>query len=1209
MGVQSQPDTHRSTLIEVFRFEIDYRLRQPSSLVYAAILLGIPFLMMHAINGSSQLLNAPEMVMTASMILGNLGILVSAAIFGDAAARDVSSRMYSLFYTSPLRESDYIIGRYLGALVVNAVLLLGIPLGLLLASVMPYLDPGKFGPPQIAAYVQAYFLVLLPNLVLIGACMFSAAVFTRRSLATYASGIAVFVVTIVIGDLTNSLSPRLAALADPLGSTSIQSVMRSWVPAERNVRLIGWPQIVLWNRALWIAVASGVIAWTAARFRFKHPVNIARRGWWQRPGVADTAPDRISAIDLQETAFADEGKPRSFTFEARVRQTLEVAVRSWREIAATPASLVILAGTLVFVFAFGWDVGTEVYGTSTWPVTQLVAGTVLSGAVAPIMAMLIAIFAGELVWRERDRGMSDITSVTPVSNAVAIGGRFLALVGMLIVLQAVLAGAGMLLQAVRGYHHYEPLVYLKLLFGVKLVDYVLLAALAMTVHVVVNNKYVGHLLVLTFVVFKTFAGLVGLRHNMLIYGSDPGWIWTDFNGIAPFVSGFVWFKVYWAAWALLLSVITSLFWIRGSEQGLGRRIALARQRLNRSTLRFASAAAVLVVSLSGFVFYNTNVLHVYESPDVQMERQAEYERKYKRFEDVPQPALTSAKLNVEMYPSRQAVELTGTFRFVNRTTRPIDTLHVMLHTEVETRSVVFDRLARAVLDDSVQGYRIYSLERALAPGDSIAMTFDIAQHSRGFRNDGAPTQVTSNGSYIDRTWLPILGYRAGRELSDNDTRRKHGLPPREPPPSAGDVETRATGSSAIELVDVETTVGTDSGQTAITSGTLVKEWRASGRQYFQYRTELPTRFGGAILSADYAVRASEWNGVPLRVLYHPAHVVNVDRMLQSMGASLGYYSQQFGPYQFHELNVVEFPRYQAFARAHPAMIAFSEGSAFLTRVDSGEVDRTFFVVAHETAHQWWGGQVIPLGVPGASMVSETLAQYSAIMVLETVYGREMAQKFVDYHADEYRRGRSVFTNREVPLLDVERQSYVYYFKGGLAMYTLRDRLGADAVNGALRRFREKYAGTSAPPATSRALYAELQSITPDSLRPLLSDLFEHITMWDIRTDSVTAQPDGAGGWRVKLYVDASKARADSVGRQTPIPMNDLVEIGVFGSGSAERLSDVLYLAQHRIQSGKSTIEVRVPRRPAIAGMDPYRKFIERERGTNVKPVQADTLRR
>jgi ABC-2 type transport system permease protein len=335
--------------------------------------------------------------------------------------------------------------------------------------------------------------------------------------------------------------------------------------------------------------------------------------------------------------------------------------------------------------------------------------------------------------------------------------------------------------------------------------------------------------------------------------------------------------------------------------------------------------------------------------------------------------------------------------------------------------------------------------------------------------------------------------------------------------------------------------------------------------------------------------------------------VNVERMVRSMRAALAYYGEQFGPYQFKELRVVEFPLYAPGARAHPHTIAFSEGSAFLTRVDSGDVDRTFFVVAHETAHQWWGGQVIPASAPGAGFVSETLAQYSSMMVLETSYGEKMAREFYDYNMDKYFEGRSVYTNREVPLLDVVNQSNVYYFKGGVAMYTLRERLGADVVNGALRRFRDKYAGPNAPPPTSRALYAELRAATPDSLKPLLSDLFEHITIWDVSTDSAKAEPVEGGAYRVTLFVDAAKARADSIGNQTPVEMDDLVEIGVFAGNPAKGSpGESLYLKQHRIRAGKQAIVITVPRQPTRAGIDPYRKLIERERDDNVGTVRLET---
>lgn len=937
---------------------------------------------------------------------------------------------------------------------------MGVLLGLLLASVMPYMSEGKFGPVKLDAYIQAYVQILLPNVIIIGAFMFAAAARTRQALATYLGGIALFVLGTVAGDVTSGVgSPTLQALLDPFGGGAISLTTQFWTPVEQNSQLIGWPTIMLLTRALWIGIAALTFALLVARFRFAHPGGVALSRWWRRRAVVDTAPDRLAPVHQVSQASAAK---RSFAFRARAQQTVAIAARSWRELAATKAFLLILVGAMAFVFATGWDVGGGIFGDSTWPVTHLIAGTVLGSYLPPVIALLIAVFAGELVWREREVGIGDIAAVAPIPNGVALLGRFLALIAMLATLQVAFMAAGMILQTLQGYTRFEVDVYLKLLFGIKLVDYVLLASLAMAVHVIVNNKYLGHLIVVVYYVATMLAGLLGITNQMLVYGSDPGWVWSDLNGIAPFISGLVWFKLYWAAWALLFALLASLFWVRGRELGARRRLALARQRLHGGTLRAVAVALTLIVTLGGFVFYNTKVINAYDTPDEMVNKKADYERKYKRFEDAPSPSVFATRVNVELYPADRAAEIKGTFRFVNHAERAIDSIHVLPSMNVETRSLSFDRIARLVVDDSVLRYRIYALDRSLAPGDSIVMTFELEHRPRGFRNDGAPTDVTANGAYLVGDWLPVLGYKAGREVVDEKKRRELGLPPRKLPPSAGDVEAR-TDAKAVQLVDMETTIGTDPRQIAVTPGTLVREWTENGRRYFHYRTDEPMRYGGAVLSAEYAIRRDTAQGVKLAVYYHPTHDVNVERMMRSMRASLAYYGAHFGPYQFKELRIVEIPRYGTGARAHPHTIAFSEGSAFITRADSGEVDRTFFVVAHETAHQWWGGQVIPAQAAGGAFVSETLAQYSSMMVLETSYGGKMARDFYDYNMRAYFSGRSVYTNREVPLLDVVNHPYVHYHKGAVAMYTMREQLGADAVNGALRRFRNKFAGPDAPP--------------------------------------------------------------------------------------------------------------------------------------------------
>jgi len=547
----------------------------------------------------------------------------------------------------------------------------------------------------------------------------------------------------------------------------------------------------------------------------------------------------------------------------------------------------------------------------------------------------------------------------------------------------------------------------------------------------------------------------------------------------------------------------------------------------------------------------------------------------------------------------------GSFRLVNRTDTPIGSVHVYLNPNVRTRSVSLDRAAAAVLVDEEVGYRIYALERALEPGESMQLSFDVAFRPRGFPNSDVQTDVVANGAYFHRNWLPFIGYQPMLELADAWSREHFGLQPRRPAPRpdhAGTRQYRWAWRDA-DLVQVDAVIGTTADQVALTPGVLRRSWKEIGRRYFHYRTAMPTAFGGTVFSAKYALLEDRWNDVPLSIYYHPSHTDNLQRMVRSMKASLAYFTTEFGPYPDTQLRIVEIPRYGGYGTAHPHTVAFTE-DVFFSRVRDGEVDQPFYGTAHEIAHTWWGGWVRgAAGVRGAGFLSESLANYSAMMVTEKTYGLEMARRVYGFQLERYLRGRATQA-REVPVLEVEDQPYIAYRKGAIAMYTLREHIGEEHVNTALRRYFAKYRAGRPPYPTSLDLYAELRAVTPDSLQYLLTDWFEKVTLWDVETKRAAVEPTATGEYVVTLEVVAKKLRADSVGNETEVPMADLVEIGVFAPGEGIGPGEPLYLKRHRIRSGEQTIRINVPRVPARAGIDPYRKLIDRKGDDNVVGVEA-----
>ncbi|HET7622200.1 MAG TPA: M1 family aminopeptidase [Gemmatimonadaceae bacterium] len=1217
---------------EVFRYELEYRLRSASTWLYAGFLFLIAIWSFLATAEGSAYANAPVRIAGGSVIAGVLGILVSAAIFGDAAVRDFAAEMDPLLFTSPLRKSEYLGGRFLAALTINALVMLAVPLGHFVATmVVESTQSVTVGPFRIMAYAQPWPLLVLPNLILAGAILYAIGVLTRRLVPVYLGAIVLFITFIVAANAADMVTnPVLSLLGDPMGIHTVQQATRYWTEAEQNARLVGFPADLVLNRAIWLAVAAAVLALMYRRFRFAHVSSGSRH----RRGIAISGrsmrrPERAAPVSMTVRSRPVE-VPRAcgkFDLRTSVRQVLAVARRSLEEIAASRWFVFVLLGCAGVTLLMGWNVGDTVFDTSTWPVTMLVAGTVLAQRVTPIIYALVALYAGELVWKNRDSKVDEIADAAPVTEGVTVAGQFLALVIMIAAMQGAQMMGGILIQALQGYYRFELGLYLEILFGLKLVDYVIFAALAITIQVLVNHKYLGHMaLLLAFLSVLTLRMLGMVDHHLLLYGTAPKWTYSDMNGFGPFIRPWIWFKLYWGAWALLLALLAALFWVRGREPGFRHRFARTRARFGGSLARAAGAATMSIVVLGGFVFYNTNILNEYRSAREAGLPQAEYEKRYKRFESAPQPTVVDAKLRVEIYPDEPAVDMRGSYRLVNRSDVAIDSVHVMsMDPGVRARSISFDRDSRAVVVDDETGYRIFALARPLEPGDSLQLEFDVSFRPRGFPNDGIQTKVVGNGAVFDRSWLPLIGYQPVNELTGEDARLRFGLGPRPPAPGSGDADATRRRWELLneDLVHLDAVVGTAADQTVIMPGMLRRSWTENGRRYFHYETR-PTLFGANVISGRYALLEDRWrpdasattqavqraasqsrdstrgqedSGVVLRIFHDPAHRYNLDTTIRSMKASLAYYTEQFGPYPYGELSIVEIPRYGGFGRALAHTITFTE-DYFLGRVKEGQLDQPFYGTAHEVGHQWWGGQARGAAVRGRGFLSESLANYSAMMVVEKTYGLEAARRVYDFQMDRYLRGRASFS-REVPLLDVEDQPYIAYRKGAIAMYTLRLALGEERVNTALRRHLERYRDAGPPYPTSRDLYAELRAVTPDSLRYLLADLFETVTLWDVRTEHAEVERTGSGEYLVTLDVVAKKARADSVGGMTEVPMNDLVEIGVFGPGEGDALGKPLYLERQRIRSGRQTIRITVPSEPARAGIDPRHELIDRDRGDNV----------
>jgi ABC-type transport system involved in multi-copper enzyme maturation permease subunit len=1190
-------------LAEVLRFELAYQLRRTSTRIYFAIFLGITLLLTQVFLDDARedyyYFNAPLIIAAVTVIGSMISLLVTAAMAGDAATRDAEVRLDALLFTTPLTKGAYLGGRFLGALTVTSLLLLAVPLGLLLATLLPNVEPALLGPFRAADYLRAYAIVALPNAFVSTALLFATAGAARRAIAAFATAIALFFASLGCDEFLGNHLGRwsLGQLVDPLAFTTIRALWKSSNAVQKNTRLLTLDSTLLANRMLWIALAASLLAVAWARFRFAYDSG-ARGG--RATTIADAPPVRWSGLTVPAAR-------RSFGWRTRLLQLRAIAFDSCRELHKRRGWLIVPL-TAVLLLLSGPELLEVELGTPGAATTARVAMLFGVPETFLLFTLLIALAAGELVWREREARLDPIADAAPLPEWLTLLGKFLGLGLMLAAAQALLIVTGIVLQLVQGARlgDIELALYAELLLGTQLAGYLLVAALAMAVHVLVNQKYVAIVVtvLLAFFIPEVLRNL-GVTHNLLLYASAPEPAYSEMSGFGWSLGPWCWFTLYWSGWALLLGAAAYLFWMRGEERSLRQRLAAARRRCTRVTVAIVAVAVTIAAGTGAFIFYNTNVVNSDRS-DEQFERwRADYERRFGKYAALAQPSVAATKLQVDFYPRQRAASIRGSYRLENRSDVAIDAIHLVLNPSIETKAVTFDRASRLTLRDDNFGYRIYALARPLAPRQSLTMQFDVAFAPRGFTNEGYDSTVLPNGSWFEhrpgattgpRRWLPFVGYQSARELDGAAARQQYGLRKRPAVPPLEDVAARQDGRG-LEKIDFEAVIGTDGDQLGVAPGILQRTWLARGRRYARYVADAPISNAYAIFSARYAVHRARWRDVAIEIYHHPAHAANVQRMVRSVQASLEQNARAFAPYPHRLIRLIEFPspgHARGSLTAHDMMIQYPESFALMQPdTDARRIDLPFAVIAHEMAHQWWGHRLVPARVEGAALLSESLAWYSGMRVVEASRGRDHLIRLLDIMRSQYFAPHQA---RRVPLLRIT-ESIDAYRTGPFAMFALRETIGAERVDGALRKLLAKFDPARPPYPTSLDLYAELRAVTPAEARPLLVDLFENLTFWNLRTKRVEAQRAGGGMWCVTLHVEAEKLHADFAGNERPVPMDDLVWVAAFdadGKVIARRLQ--------RIRSGAQVVTLTVARQPVRAGLDPDPVLLDREPDDNIAAI-------
>jgi len=1201
----------------IFSFEIRYWLRKSSFYVYAGIMFALSYFIMISASGFFESLTVSMNTITIvnspvaiNGILNEMAIILYfflPALIGGTIYRDYKHNMHSVLYSYPFQKWEYLLGKFMAGLTVSTFVMITAALGIILGTITPGTNPDVLGPFHLISYIQPFLYYLIPNMIFFGAIVFAVVVYSRNINVAFIAILAFFLIQIFAQNLTSDLDNKmLAALLDPYGFQANAYYTEYWTIFEQNENPLPWGEVILYNRLIWGSL--GILIFVAVYLTFGFNQQAASFDLFKKKkGKAVTKKNfgSILSITMPKVNL-------NFSFIEQIKLAWALAKVDFRYIISGWAFIIIaLIGLLISLSVI--LLGSEIFGTATLPVTwQMLQlpGTFFS----LFINVLTFLYAGMLIHRSRGNRMDQLIHATPVTNWALLLSKLLALVLMQMLLLSIIMIAGLAVQLYNGFYHFEIGLYLFDLYAISLIHVVIWGLLSLFIHSFFKNYYIGFILLLIISIGITFLGQLGIEQTVFKFNQAPGTPYSDMNGYGASLGRYFIYKLYWLLLGIALFMLAILLFRRGLPGSIKERLRNAREAFTPTLKIIFTLSLVGFLGMGSWIYYVNNIKHNYVSSQQSEMRTAYYEKNYGKFHNAPQPRIVSSSIDLDLYPETRDFKIAGTYILENKTDVAIDSIHIDHNNYISTFE--FDRDVDLVLEDDTLNYDIYRLSESMMPGDSLRFSFTLANKPNEILRNHSP--VRGNGTFINNFSFPRVGYQESGELSSREARERYDLPPKDrmAPPADSTARMNNYISSDADWIDFETTISTSPEQIAIAPGYLQEEWEENGRRYFHYKMDSTIVNFYSFISAEFDVVRDQWNDVNIEIYHHPDHTYNLEYMMDGVKKSLDYYTENFSPYQFRQLRIIEFPRTGgSFAQSFANTVPYSEAVGFIADVDTTDneaVNYPFSITAHEVAHQWWAHQVIGGNVQGATMLSESLSEYSALKVLEKEYGVHQMRRFLKEALDSYLIGRSTESQRELPLIYNENQQYIHYDKGSLVFYALSDYIGENRLNATLSRYIDDFSFQEPPYTISLDLLEYLKEDTPDSLQYLIEDMFETITLYDNRVEEASFTEIDSTMFEVNMTLQASKYRSDETGERIylneagdslaveieghrrpveSLPLNDWIDVGVFGLDENGD-ETVLYLEKQKFSEILNDVTIIVDQMPVSIGIDPYNKLID-----------------
>ncbi|MDD2791663.1 MAG: M1 family aminopeptidase [Sediminibacterium sp.] len=1009
--------------------------------------------------------DSPYQISFVTAFLSLTTIFFSTLLASHMLFREADAHFELILFSTPISTRKFILGRLASLLVVSFGFVFLFSLSFLVGQSLGNTNPAS-SSFKLLHYLYPQIVFCFINTLFVTSVLSLVGVLSANKMLVYVSGLILYIIYMIT--LVYSGSPLMAqsmpqseqaqlisAFVDPFGLSAFFQQTSNWTIEQRNTQLVSLSGIFLINRVAYFLVSICLISICIFKFRVAQPAY----------------GRKVKTVGLTaDTGIPPSYKPATsyYNNNAQIRAVFSFAKI---DLIYIVKSIPFIITVLALLFAQGMELYSVIEKGVRLPQNYASSGLMVSAIIQTFYGLCIFVvlfYAYEIFWRSRNVNFFQIESSTP-GYRIVFFAKWFSLSIVLFLFSLLMVSEGIVFQLIFRYPFISWTIYCKV-FWICTVPLILLGGLILVLQTNAGHKLIGLGLAAVFTIFMaTTAGKTVISFPLLRFLQTLHFDYSDMNGFGEYLPVFTLRLLFGIG---ITGILVLIFNLSGKE--------LLQWRL------------FLLLALLGIltVYGGSGMLNGYQAKDADagLKMQANYEKSFRKYNNLPIPTITDVITNVDLYPEKNAYTVKGTYILENKTTEGIDKILVHFKNDFKIRNATLISAKRNIpIEEKNQ---LVYLPETLLPKQKLKFVFEMDYEWKAINGHQSFNAIVGNGSFIRiSNYYPQFSYQADLEIQDAQKRIAFQLGEATRPRAFS-----APKSLNDDFINLDMSVSTSSDQQVIGIGELVKQWSTVKRNHFRYKTNAPIPFRFALSSARYATKKDFYKGKYFEIYYHPDHPENVEHLLKNAKLTMDYCEANFGAYPFRTIRFAEVSSFtNGFAAtAYPTTIYMTENTIFHANITSDQQQDVINELAgHELSHLWWGNnQISPDEREGAAMLTETFAMYTEMMVYKKMYGEAKMKDRIEMHLGIYMDNKGFAEDQ--PLYKVRPgDSHISYSKGAVVMYKLSQLIGEDKVNRALRNFLEKNKYPNAKPV-SLDFIRELYLIADVKIHPRIDDLFMSI---------------------------------------------------------------------------------------------------------------------